>query len=96
MYKVKEIDLPKTVAPKTSEIFSFFSDIPGGRWPLAILCELLQEMIDTENWLAAEVIVKEIYQVAEVNFPGGPIDPSDIQMFCDLLTDCIMETEEMK
>ena len=79
-----------------SEIFSFFSDTPGGTWVLAILCELLQEMINAENWRAAEMVVREMHQVAEVDLPDVPMDQSAIQAFYTLLTDCIIEMEAIR
>lgn len=92
----KELNLPQAIASSISEIFSSFSDTPSGTWVLAILCELLQEMINAENWRAAEMVVREMHQVAEVDLPDVPMDQSAVQAFYTLLTDCIIEMEAIR
>lgn len=95
MYSKKELDPLHLFVSNVTNIFSIFLDVYDGIWALAILCELLQEMIAAKHWPAAEMVVRELHQVAEVDFPDEPMDQSAFQMFCDLLTDCIIETDEL-
>lgn len=96
MYNKAASISPQVIASIVPIILSVFSDTPSGTWALSILCELLQEMINAENWRAAEIVVREMHQVAEVDLPDVPMDQSAVQAFYTLLTDCIIEMEAIR
>ena len=96
MCEKKKHDSLHIFVSNVTDIFSVFQNVSGGTWALAILCELLQEMINAENWRAAEIVVREMHQVAEVDLPDVPMDQSAVQAFYTLLTDCIIEMEAIR
>lgn len=70
-----------------ADIISVFTDLNGGLWSLAILCELLSEMCSTQNWQAAEIIQRKMYQAAEVAYKDEKVDAEELLQFVEIITE---------
>lgn len=77
---------------EVAEIISFFSDLDGGLWMLAILCELLMEMCSAQSWQAAQIIRRKMYQVAEVVFEEERGGNEELLQFAKIITEAVEES----
>lgn len=74
-----------------AEILSVFSDMNGGLWALAMLCELLQEMCSAKNWHGAEIVRRKMYQVAEVKCKDEKIADDAMKQFAEIMVEGVEE-----
>lgn len=51
---------------QASEIADMFLDMDGGSFFLALICELLQELIVANNFAGATIIIGKLYEVSGV------------------------------
>lgn len=65
----------ETVVNNASEISQVLLDMEGGKYVLALLSELVQELLDEGNISGATSIVRKLYGAAEVPFE---LDESNI------------------
>lgn len=72
---------------EVAEITAVFLDLDGGLWALAILCELLREVCSTQNWQAAEIIRRKMYQAAEVAYKDEKVDTEELIQFVEIITE---------
>lgn len=70
-----------------ADIISVFTDLNGGLWSLAILCELLSETCSIQNWQAAEIIRRKMYQAAEVAYKDEKVDAEELLQFVEIITE---------
>lgn len=70
-----------------ADIISVFTDLNGGLWSLAILCELLSEMCSTQNWQAAEIIRRKMYQAAEVAYKDEKVGAEELLQFVEIIAE---------
>lgn len=75
------------ILSEIADIISVFTDLDGGLWSLTILCELLSEMCNTQNWQAAEIIRRKMYQAAEVTYKDEKVDAEELLQFVEIITE---------
>lgn len=76
-----------------SEIADVFSDVGGGRWCLAIFCELLQELIISGEWKVARMGIKKLYEAAESKCEINYESEDAVRAFVFALSESISDNE---
>ena len=86
----------KTNLSNTSEISQAFLDMEGGKYILALLNELVQELLDEGNISGAALVVRKVHEAAELPFKQSVLDGDSkaawIYLFSDALRDTLEET----
>ena len=71
-------------------IADVFFDLTGGKWILALFCEILEELLTTDNISGAATAIQKLYEVAEQ--PLSWVDQMDAEhsvLFANILKDIL-------
>lgn len=83
----------EVVVSNASEISQVLLDMEGGNYILALLGELVQELLDEGNTSGAASVVRKIYEAAEIPFEqsslNGDSNAEWISLFSDALRDAL-------
>lgn len=77
-----------------SEISQVFLDMESGKYILALLGELVQELLDEGNTSGAASVVRKIYEAAEVTFEQSSLDGDSNAAWISLFSDALRDTLE--
>lgn len=86
----------KTILQDAIMITDVFSNLEGSIWTLAVLQELLCEMLASNQDDAAELMQAKLFELAEVKSPRDEIcwERAELELFADMLQDCCEAQEE--
>ena len=82
------------VVSNSSEISQVLLDMEGGNYILALLGELVQELLDEGNTSGAALVVRKIYEAAEVTFEQSSLDGDSNAAWISLFSDALRDTLE--
>lgn len=82
------------VVSNSSEISQVLLDMEGGNYILALLGELVQELLDEGNTSGAASVVRKIYEAAEVPFEQSSLDGDSNAAWISLFSDALRDTLE--
>ena len=82
------------VVSNASEISQMFLDMGGGNYILALLSELVQELLDEGNTSGATSVVRKIYEAAEIPFEQSSLDGDSNAAWISLFSDALRDTLE--
>ncbi len=77
-------------------IADVFSGLEGGFWTLAVLQELLCEMLASDQDYAAELVQTKLFELAEIEVHEDEAcwERAELELFADMLQDCCETREE--
>lgn len=81
------------IVSEISGIADVFSDVGGGRWCLAIFCELLQELIISGEWKAARMGIEKLYEATESKCEINYESEDAVRAFVFALSESITDDE---
>lgn len=84
----------EVVVSNASEISQVLLDMEGGNYILALLGELVQELLDEGNTSGAASVVRKIYETAEVTFEQSSLDGDSNVAWISLFSDALRDTLE--
>ena len=88
----------KLLTQQAGEVVDLFTDLCGGQLMLAIYVELLNEFIAQGMLSSAQLLVKKLYDIADIPLHNEESNDSDgaawIPMFAELLLDAIDVLED--
>ena len=76
------------------EISQTLFDMEGGRYVLAMFSELVQEMLDGGNVPGAVLVMRKLYEAAEVPFESCALAEEDRAVWLSLFFDAMRDTLE--
>ena len=82
------------VVSNASEISQVLLDMGGGNYIMALLSELVQELLDEGNTSGAASVVRKIYEAAEVTFEQSSLDGDSNAAWISLFSDALRDTLE--
>lgn len=82
------------VVSNASEISQVLLDMEGGNYILALLGELVQELLDEGDTSGAASVVRKIYEAAEVTFEQSSLDGDSNAAWISLFSDALRDTLE--
>lgn len=82
------------VVSNASEISQVLLDMEGGNYILALLDELVQELLDEGNTSGAASVVRKIYEAAEIPFEQSSLDGDSNAAWISLFSDALRDTFE--
>ena len=82
------------VVSNASEISQVLLDMGGGNYILALLGELVLELLDEGNTSGAALVVRKIYEAAEVTFEQSSLDGDSNAAWISLFSDALRDTLE--
>ena len=82
------------VISNVSEISQVLLDMEGGNYILALLGELVQELLDEGDTSGAASVVRKIYEAAEVTFEQSSLDGDSNAAWISLFSDALRDTLE--
>ena len=77
-----------------SEISQVLLDMEGGNYILALLGELVQELLDGGDTSGAASVVRKIYEAAEIPFEQNSQDGDSNAAWISLFSDALRDTLE--
>ncbi len=84
----------KMAVSNATEISQVLLDMEGGKYILALLGELVQELLDEGNTSGAASVVRKIYEVAEISFEQSSLDGDSNATWISLFSDALRDTLE--
>ena len=84
----------ETAVNNAAEISQVLLDMEGGKYVLALLGELVQELLDEGNTSGAALVVRKIYEAAEVTFEQSSLDGDSNAAWISLFSDALRDTLE--
>ena len=79
-----------TMVRDTAAIATFFFDLTGGKWSLALFCEALEELLDASNISGVTTMIQKLYEAADQEFTwASQINASKGALFVDVLADAL-------
>ena len=82
------------VVSNASEISQVLLDMGGGNYIMALLSELVKELLDEGNTSGATSVVRKIYEAAEIPFEQNSLDGDSNAAWISLFSDALRDTLE--
>ena len=79
-----------TMVDDATNIATFFLDLTGGKWSLALFCEALKDLLGTNNISGTTTMIQKLYEATEQAFTwANEIDATRGALFVDALVDAL-------
>ena len=79
-----------TMVCDTAAIATFFFDLTGGKWSLALFCEALEELLDASNISGVTTMIQKLYEATNQEFTwANQMNAAKGTLFVDALADAL-------
>lgn len=82
----------ETAVNNAAEISQILLDMESGKYVLAMFNELVQEMLDEGNISGATLVVRKLYEAAEIPIKQDALSESGVTLFATALGDALEES----
>lgn len=81
----------KNMLKDAAKIVDAFWDQEGGTWLLAVQYEIIRELLNSDCVIAAELVIRKMYEMAEVEYSVSMKNRSrlELELFVTMLEDCL-------
>ena len=79
-----------TMVHDATSIATFFLDLTGGKWSLALFCEALEDLLSTNNISGVTTIIQKLYEATNQEFTwANQMNAAKGALFVDTLVDAL-------
>ena len=79
-----------TMVCDATTIATFFFDLTGVKWSLALFCEALEDLLDTSNISGVTTMIRKLYEAADQEFTwANQMNAAKGALFVDALADTL-------